>query len=133
MLISHPGRRGRPTIAAPKMIVVKDRIFYTPSPEAYAVIIQWPRGVSLTWEIDDDSLQPQFVHLTPALNQGLKLQITIGAVGLPTRVVGEAIPNGSVAVAEAITDTEVTVTVPFQFTVVDRRIADRRVTAVAAE
>ena len=70
----HVGQgRGRSCIAGPKMLVVKDRIYYTPSPEALAVISQWPRGVDLTWEINDETLQPQAVHLAPALNHGLKL------------------------------------------------------------
>ena len=40
MLIRHV-RRGRSRIEGPKMIVVKDRIFYTPSPAARAIISLW--------------------------------------------------------------------------------------------
>lgn len=132
----HVGQgRGRSCIAGPKMLVVKDRIYYTPSPEALAVISQWPRGVDLTWEINDETLQPQAVHLAPALNHGLKLQLNIKAVALPTRAVGAVISLGrSITVEEiTITATAVIVKVPFRFTVADRRIADRRMTAVAAE
>jgi hypothetical protein len=134
MRIRHQIRRGRFSGEGPKMLVVRKYIFYTPTQEARAVMAQWPNGIGLEWEVDDVTLQPLTAHLIPSAVKGLKIQGD-GFVSLPTRAVGDAISaHGSVEITEVrITDTEIVITVPFRFVIADRRVADRRVTAVAAE
>jgi hypothetical protein len=129
MRIKHPERR-RFRGEGARMAVGRRHVFYFPAPKAHAIIGQWPNGVALEWNLDDATFQPQTVHLTPAVNKGLKLQTTIGAVSLPTQEIGVAIsPRRSVVVDEiTVTDTEIVVRVPFRF-----EIDNRLLNAAAAE
>jgi hypothetical protein len=132
MIISHPETgRGRPRLqrdVAWMRLSPKNYLTYLPTEAAAAFIHSCPNGVSIAFQVDDDTLQPVLCTITPAVRNGYRLHGD-GWLGLPTRNLGVAVTTPgerrrSVEVEEALTDGGIIVTVPFTFRPAIRRLIE---------
>jgi hypothetical protein len=92
-------------------------LYYYPSLAALAVITQWLNGVSVEWEIDDDTRQPLMLYLTPAAGSGLLLKkgrTGSAHISLSTSQIGDLEQAPLQSVEETVTPTEIAVRFPFK-------------------
>jgi hypothetical protein len=110
----YAGFRRRSAGSFARMSLMKGELYtyYYGSDTALATINQWPNGVSVELEIDDDTGQPLFLYLTPATSGGLPLKKPPTGrplISLSTRELGLADlePAPIQAVEETVTPTEI--------------------------
>jgi hypothetical protein len=98
-------------------------LYYYPSVDAQNILKQWQNGITLEWEIDDQTRQPQFAYLKPAINGGTVVlrnpDVGSPMVPLPTRRVGRAVKGPLQYVEETFTQDEIAVRIPFAFRIAD--------------
>ena len=118
MRIPYTGS-GRSRGSGARMSLIEGGLYtyYYGSDTALATLQQWPNGVSVEWEIDDDTRQPVFLYLTPATSGGLTLKK--GRTGRPhlslsTRQLGDLEPSPIQTVEETVTPTEIAIQFPFK-------------------
>jgi hypothetical protein len=88
-----------------------------PSPDRRKAIRQWPCGAAVEWEIDDDSGQPLFIHLTPAQGTDGYLMRDGTHFIFQCSALGTVDPNANnrQTVEETVSDSGVSYRVPFKF------------------
>lgn len=95
------------------------RLAYLPSAAAIEVIAKWPHGADMEWEVDDATLQPVSIHLTPAPDNGIPLKLRDGQrpnFNFSTAAVGAAVPDHARAAEEVeVSASRITVQIPFKF------------------
>ena len=103
-----------------RVIYGGDRLEYHATAAAAAKISEWGGKVAVEWEVDDQTLKPVAVHLSrPSDGRGFKLLTPwqkYKVINIPTSAVGRARGRPQV-VEETISDGEIVITVPFEFTV----------------
>ena len=114
-IIHGPGRSGR---GGARMSLIEAGLYtYTTGLiQRWVTLQQWPNGVSVEWEIDDDTRQPVFLYLTPATSGGLTLKK--GRTGrphlfrYPPANLGDLEPSPIQTVEETVTPTEIAIRIP---------------------
>lgn len=90
---------------------------YYPSVDALNVLRQWQNGILLEWEVDDQTRQPQFAYLKPAINGGTVVlrnpETGSPMIPLPTRRIGRVVKGPLQYVEETFTQDEIAVRIPF--------------------
>jgi hypothetical protein len=98
------------------------KIIYLPSSAAAAVMAEWSRGATVSWETDDDTGKPHTIHFTPANDgeRGYTLKLNGGRpwIDIPTYAVGAAVPERAKEAEEIdVLASIVSVKLPFEFQV----------------
>ena len=111
------GYRGSRGGGARMSLIKGGYIYYYPSDCSAGDVKQWKNGVSLEWEVDDNTRQPLMLYLIPATGGGLPLKK--GRTGRPhlslsTSQLGDLEPAPIQTVEETVTPTEITVRFPFK-------------------
>ena len=116
----YAGFRKRSVGSYARMSLMKGKryTYYYGSDPAVTTIDQWPHGVSVELETDDETGQPLFLYLTPATIGGLMLKKPPTGrplISLSIKLgLGELEPSSIEAVSETVTPTEIKVRFPFK-------------------